>query len=194
MTYMDVKELIKSLNTICCNLENYDIACISATRKFRDYNKIETVGSEKGFTEGEKKERSKILEAKILISKNAFTTFCGKYLKISEKKGESSFDDDTLFVVNIGHNTNFFETIMNLGIEFSQQSILLKPNGGDGYHYERSDLSPVYNVLRPARDFAVGKADEFLLGVKSHPITFDHFYFHGNMGKYVISKTAKKEV
>ncbi len=186
-----------SLSKVWKHSENYDIAIITAYRgKYENclYNDENKEKDEK-YTTNEKKERNSELQAALLKQGYATTNVRGSYIENFKTKQAVEVKENSFFVVNRRNDNNFFETIINLGKYYCQDSVLLKPKGEDAYLYgtNNSDF-PGLDSKSELGKFKGGE-DEFMTRVKSRPFHFtEDFTVIENFnigGMYVISKKSK---
>jgi len=189
-----------SLSRIWHWTEKHDTAIITASR-VKNENCLEIIeGEEKGqiFTKEENKERNKDLYAVLIEKKYGVTKVDGNYIENFETPEAKEVSEDSLFVVNLRNDENFFKTIIELGKFFCQDSVLLKPVDGDPYLFGTNNASfPGLDNKIDIGKFKGGREGEFLtrVGKGNRPLVFEDITTaecFNNSGRYLMSKRVRE--
>jgi hypothetical protein len=107
-----------SMSRLLIHLSNYDCVFISAFRDAMDCSKG------KPYTLKENIARNKVLKAKLLRYGYGVTTVKGVYIENYGSKYAKEVNVETFFVVNMRNHDRFKQTLLDLGYENEQDSII----------------------------------------------------------------------
>ena len=106
--------------------------------------------------------------------------------------------EDSLFVVNLNDDPEFFENMDKLAQMFCQDSVLMIPQGGQDAYLLGTNNSewPGLGNKEMVGKFRTGEEAEFMTKIKNRPITFNEslqtFSDLPKNSKWIVSLRAKK--
>lgn len=100
-------------------------------------------------------------------------SFVENYMSQDPQKPPIEVREDSLFVVNLNNDPNFFNTLSSLGERYCQDSIISIPKGGKDLYLYGTNNSPYvgYHQKIPVGDVALGKEGEFMTKIRNRPFT-----------------------
>jgi hypothetical protein len=190
-----------SLSRIWHWTQKHDTAIITASR-VKNENCVEiTEGEEKDqiFTKEENKERNKDLYAVLIEKKYGVTKVNGNYIENFQTSNATEVSEVAFFVVNVRDDKNFFETIINLGKFYCQDSVLLIPMVDEGPYLYGTNYAtyPGLDNKSYVGKFKGGREGEFLtrVGKGNRPFVFEDITTaecFNNSGRYLMSKRVRE--
>jgi len=194
------------LSRVWTHIEKHDTAIISA---FRDdpLNNAECAydseREEKGNTALQvNKDRNHDLKAALLYNRYGVTKTDGAYIEnYLDPEKAIEVKEDSLFVVNLNNDPDFFQTIDKLGQMFCQDSVLVIPRGGrDAFLLGTNNSEwPGLGNKEMVGKFRAGEEAEFMTRVNKRPFTFGEieenlqtFSKLPRNSKWIVSIRAKK--
>lgn len=145
------------------------------------------------------KDRNSDLKAALLYSRYGVTKVDGAYIEnYLDPEKQVEVKEDSLFVVNLNDDPEFFSNIEKLGQMFCQDSVLMIPQGGDGAYLLGTNNSewPGLGNREMVGKFRAGEEAEFMTKVKKRPFTFNEnlqtFSDLPKNSKWIVSIRAKK--
>tara|TARA_R110001583_G_scaffold14076_1_gene59380 strand:+ start:795 stop:1409 length:615 start_codon:yes stop_codon:yes gene_type:complete len=163
-----------SLSRVYQHIAEHDAAIISASRN--DIFNTEkctdrALGAEPGDTN---MLRSRNLKAMLLSMGYGVTKMRGSYIEDFDTPQAVEVGEDSLFVVNLSDQENFFNQIISLGEKFCQDSVLLIPRGGVGAFLHGTNKSefPGYGDRIVVGNLKLGEEEEFMTRTQGRPFTF----------------------
>jgi len=145
------------------------------------------------------KDRNSDLKAALLYSRYGVTKVDGAYIEnYLDPEKQIEVKEDSLLVVNLGDDPEFFSNIEKLGQMFCQDSVLIIPQGGEGAYLLGTNNSewPGLGNREMVGKFRAGEESEFMTKVKKRPFTFSEnlqtFSDLPRNSKWVVSLRGRK--
>lgn len=211
-TAKDEDDMYESLNESSINrifdwINKYDIACISASRKYyrnatgrtlddrpREYKYSDMLYK---YSNKENRNRNNHLKAVLLKMGYGVTSILGSYIETNTEKGNFEKNEQSFLVVNINNDSDFFMNIFQLAEFYNQDSFL----------YKKADSDDAFLIGTNEGDFPgymekvyTGKLHsnidtEFFsrLGNRSFAFVKDSDTKHGNLDNFESKKRARIE-
>lgn len=168
------------LSRVWGHITDHDTAIITAFRNDPLDNSecaFESDREEEGNTALQtNKDRNSDLKAALLYSRYGVTKVDGAYIEnYLDPEKQVEVKEDSLFVVNLNDDPEFFSNIEKLGQMFCQDSVLMIPQGGDGAYLLGTNNSewPGLGNREMVGKFRAGEEAEFMTKVKKRPFTFN---------------------
>jgi hypothetical protein len=191
------------LSRVWNHIADHDTAIITAFRNDPLDNSecaFESDREEEGNTALQtNKDRNSDLKAALLYSRYGVTKVDGAYIEnYLDPEKQVEVKEDSLFVVNLNDDPEFFSNIEKLGQMFCQDSVLMIPQGGDGAYLLGTNNSewPGLGNREMVGKFRAGEEAEFMTKVKKRPFTFNEnlqtFSDLPKNSKWIVSIRAKK--
>lgn len=192
------------LSRVWTHIMAHDTAIISAFRNDPLSNSecaFDSTREEEGNTALQiNKERNHDLKAALLYNRYGVTHADGAYIEnYLDPEKQVEVKEDSLFVVNLNDDPQFFENMDKLAQMFCQDSVLLIPQGGEGAYLLGTNNSewPGLGNREMVGKFRAGKEAEFMTKIKNRPVTFSERKLHTfsdlpRNSKWIVSLRAKK--
>ena len=191
------------LSRVWNHIANHDTAIITAFRNNPLDNSecaFDSTREEEGGTALQtNKDRNSDLKAALLYNRYGVTKVDGAYIEnYLDPEKQVEVKEDSLFVVNLNDDPEFFSNIEKLGQMFCQDSVLMIPQGGDGAHLHGTNNSewPGLGNRESVGKFRAGEEAEFMTKVNKRPVTFKEnlqvFSDLPKNSKWIVSIRAKK--
>lgn len=188
MSTADLKDIVKEvlaesgLNRVYRHVTEHDCAIVTANRSDPfDRSQSATPDFSQEDSEafgGNPKTANKInnrnLKAYLLKNGYGVTAVDGSYVENFESPGAIEVKEDSLFVVNLNDDPEFFDKVRKCGEKYSQDSVLLIPQGGEGAYLLGTNNSsfPGYGNKVDVGSFHGGNEAEFMTKVRNRPFVF----------------------
>jgi hypothetical protein len=193
MALADKIILESSLSRVVSHIERFDVAMLSACRSQMVNCVDESQCTNKVVTAQENLQRSRDMKAALLYQNFGVTDVLGGYIEGYHSQFPQQVKERSFFVVNLFGDEDFFEKITSLGEQFCQDSVIIKPNGQDGYLYGTNNNEfPGLHQKAPLGTFKAGKMGEFFTKIGTRPFVFEHYQLKERMERMAIANLAKK--
>lgn len=158
-----------SLSRVYKHIVEHDCAIISASRN--DPNDLKSCVQQNGNVSGNNHERNRDLKAVLLAKRYGVTPVKGNYIEDFNGENPVEVQEDSLFVVNLSDDPDFFGTIIQLGEMFCQDSIIKIMKGGQESFLVGTNNAPFpgYGNVVPLGDLDMGKEAEYMTRVNKRP-------------------------
>ena len=167
-----------SLSRLHKHITEHDCAVVTAFRNDPASPKgcvSEPPSSEEdGNVLAQNKSRNKELKAALLRKGYGVTRVDGSYIEnFDDPDNRIEVSEESFFVVNLKDDTQFINTIENLGKMFCQDSVLIIPQGGTGsYLLGTNEDWPGLGRKESVGNFKGGEEAEFMSRVRKRPFVF----------------------
>lgn len=145
------------------------------------------------------KDRNSDLKAALLYQRYGVTKADGAYIEnYLDPEKQVEVKENSLFVVNLSDDPEFFENMDKLAQMFCQDSVLMIPQGGQDAYLLGTNNSewPGLGNKEMVGKFRAGEEAEFMTKIKNRPITFNEslqtFSDLPRNSKWIVSLRAKK--
>ena len=181
-------------------MQNHQTAMITAFRD--DPEDGEECVSDPQPSEGrtalqKNKDRNRDLKATLLKFGYGVTAVQGTYIENYMKDNAVEVKEDSMFVVNLEDDPQFFTNLEMLAQKFCQDSVLLVPQGGEGAYLKGTNNSyPGLGKDEKVGSFTGGKEGEFMTRVKGRPVVFkeelETYASKSRLSRMAIAAIAKR--
>jgi hypothetical protein len=177
-----------SLKRIEFHLMKHDCAVITA---FRDkmINCVKDIESEEVLNIFKNKGRNTPLNAALLSFGYGVTDVKGSYVENYLEDNAVEVKEDSFFVVNLNDDSDFIETIIELGEVFCQDSVLIMERGGENNYLVGTNYAkyPGYENIDSLGVFTPNKEGENMTRVNKRPFIIETFKTSQNNSKRLIN-------
>ena len=196
------KELLQesSLSRLWTHMQNHQTAMITAFRDDPEDGEDCVMDPQpaEGNSPGQKnKDRNRDLKATLLKFGYGVTAVQGTYIENYMKDNAVEVKEDSMFIVNLEDDPQFFTNLEMLAQKFCQDSVLLVPQGGEGAYLKGTNNSyPGLGKDEKVGSFTGGKEGEFMTRVKGRPAVFkeelETYASKPRLSRMAISAIAKR--
>ena len=189
-----------SLSRLWTHMQDHQTAMITAFRNDPEGGEdcvMEPQPAE-GNSPGQKnKDRNRDLKATLLKFGYGVTAVQGTYIENYMKDNAVEVKEDSMFVVNLEDDPQFFTNLEMLAQKFCQDSVLLVPQGGEGAYLKGTNNSyPGLGKSEEVGSFTGGKEGEFMTRVKGRPVVFkeelETYASKSRLSRMAIAAIAKR--
>jgi hypothetical protein len=178
-----------SLTRIESHLMKHDCAVITSFRT-RMINCINDEKSEDVLNIFKNKGRNIPLKSALLYLGYGVTRVKGSYIENYLEDNAIEVKEDSFFVVNINDDSDFIDTIIELGVIFCQDSVLIMEQGGVNNYLVGTNNSdyPGYQNVDYKGKFVTNTEGQFMTRVKKKPFVIETFKESQNNTKRLIKE------
>jgi hypothetical protein len=101
--------------------------------------------------------------------KNVQGSYIENFGSLDPNKVPREVKENSFFVVNLNNDPEFFQEIINLGKRFCQDSVILIPQGEEGYLYGTNKSYPGLDQKETVGKFMGGETGEFMSRIGGRP-------------------------
>ena len=145
------------------------------------------------------KMRNRDLKATLLNFGYGVTAVEGTYIENYMKKNAVEVKEDSMFVVNLEDDPNFFANLEMLAQKFCQDSVLLVPQGGEDAYFKGTNGAefPGLGKSQEVGKFRGGEEGQFMTRVGNRPFVMrkegiETYKSHSRLSRMAISAIAKR--
>lgn len=142
----------------------------------------------------ENKRNNKILSSLLLKEGFGITKVAGTYIENYNTDAAKEVKEDSLFVVNLKDNPQFFKTIYTLGNKFFQDSVLFINKGGKSSYLFGTNSTgyPGLGQKVSTGEFKPKKEGEFMTKLKGQPFVLETYDNLSRLSKLAVSKVFEQ--
>ena len=163
-----------SLSRLYQHISEHDTAIITAFRN--DPSDISKCAEDAVPSEPDETNmiRNRDLKATLLSLQYGVTKVRGTYIEDFDTAEAVEVGENSLFVVNLLDEPEFFDLIADLGEKYCQDSVLMIPRGGQNAFLRGTNNSefPGHGENVPVGSLTMGEEAEFMTRVQDRPFTF----------------------
>jgi len=181
---MSDKQLDESnLSRIYRHLMDHDCAILTAFRsnpfdrtRCAVSSKVEEIGLPENILKTNKL-NNRDFKAVLLSTGCGVTAVDGSFIENYNTNRAVEVKEDSLFVVNLKNNSDFFNAIISLGKKYCQDSVLLIPKGCKEVflHGTNNSQFPGLDARVKVGDWKGGKDAEFMTKIRNRPFVFETY-------------------
>lgn len=174
--------------------DEHDCAMITAFRGVMKGCVDKTECTEHANTHDENIHRNHILLAILYRRGYGVTSIDGSYIENFGQADAREVAENSFFVCNLKDDPTFLHRLRRLGEVFCQDSVFLRPRGGDGYLIGTNHTGhPGLGVRQVLPQFIGGKVPgQFLSRIRNRPFGFSVIEHQGLMSRGVLQDTLRK--
>jgi hypothetical protein len=165
-----------SLSRVESHLNKHDCAIITSFRS-KMINCVKDEQSDDILNIFKNKGRNIPLKSALLYLGYGVTKVKGSYIENYLEDNAVEVKEDSFFVVNVNDDYGFIENIIELGVIFCQDSVLIMSQGGNNNYLVGTNYSdyPGYQNIDVIGKFVPNKEGEFMTRVNRKPFVIETF-------------------